>query len=65
LLYLEKAMEIESTDPIVNDHLGDVLWKLGRKREAKFQWKKSLSFNPESVDQKNTEDKLKFGLNVR
>ena len=65
LSYLEKAMEIESTDPIVNDHLGDVLWMLGRKREAKFQWKKSLSFNPESVDQKNTEDKLKFGLNVR
>ena len=65
LEYLEKAMEIESTDPIVNDHLGDVLWMLGRKREAKFQWKKSLSFNPESVDQKNTEDKLKFGLNVR
>ncbi len=65
LLYLEKAMEIESTDPIVNDHLGDVLWMLGRKREAKFQWKKSLSFNPESVDQKNTEDKLKFGLNLR
>ena len=65
LLYLEKAMEIESTDPIVNDHLGDVLWMLGRKREAKFQWKKSLSFNPESVDQKNTEDKLKFGLSVR
>ena len=65
LLYLEKAMEIESTDPVVNDHLGDVLWMLGRKREAKFQWKKSLSFNPESVDQKNTEDKLKFGLNVR
>ena len=65
LLYLEKAMEIESTDPIVNDHLGDVLWMLGRKREAKFQWKKSLSFNPDSVDKKNTEDKLKFGLNVR
>ncbi len=65
LLYLEKAMEIESTDPIVNDHLGDVLWMLGRKREAKFQWKKSLSFNPESVDKKNTEDKLKFGLNLR
>ncbi len=63
LLYLERAMELESTDPIVNDHLGDVLWMLGRKREAKFQWKKSLSFKPEPVDQKNTEDKLAFGLN--
>ena len=65
LLYLERAMELESTDPIVNDHLGDVLWMLGRKREAKFQWKKSLSFKPEPVDQKKTEDKLAFGLNKR
>ena len=65
LLYLERAMELESTDPIVNDHLGDVLWMLGRKREAKFQWKKSLSFNPEPIDQKNTEDKLTSGLDVR
>ncbi len=65
LLYLERAMELESTDPIVNDHLGDVLWMLGRKREAKFQWKKSLSLKPEPVDQKNTEDKLAFGLSAR
>ncbi|MDC3107905.1 tetratricopeptide repeat protein [Paracoccaceae bacterium] len=65
LLYLEKAMELESTDPIVNDHLGDVLWMLGRKREAQFQWKKSLSFEPEPIDQKNTEDKLLFGLELR
>ena len=65
LQYLERAMELESTDPIVNDHLGDVLWMLGRKMEAKFQWKKSLSFNPEPIDQKNTEYKLTFGLNER
>ena len=65
LQYLERAMELESTDPIVNDHLGDVLWTLGRKMEAKFQWKKSLSFNPEPIDQKNTEYKLTFGLNER
>ena len=31
LIFLERAMELESTDPIVNDHLGDVLWMLGRK----------------------------------
>ena len=65
LLYLERAMELESTDPIVNDHLGDVLWMLGRKREAKFQWKKSLAFKPEPVDKKNTQDKLEFGLKVK
>ena len=62
LIFLERAMELESTDPIVNDHLGDVLWMLGRKREARFQWKKSLAFEPEPVDQKKTQDKLEFGL---
>ena len=65
LLFLERAMELESTDPIVNDHLGDVLWMLGRKREAKFQWKKSLAFKPEPGDKKNTQDKLEFGLKVK
>jgi predicted negative regulator of RcsB-dependent stress response len=34
-------------DPIVNDHLGDVYWKVGRKREARFQWKRAISFDPE------------------
>ena len=65
LLFLERAMELESTDPIVNDHLGDVLWMLGRKREARFQWKKSLALEPEPVDQKKTQDKLEFGLKVK
>ena len=65
LIFLERAMELESTDPIVNDHLGDVLWMLGRKREAKFQWKKSLAFEPEPFDQKKTQDKLEFGLKVK
>ena len=59
-------MEIESTDPIVNDHLGDVLWMLGRKREAKFQWKKSLSFKPEFADQENTEkNSFNFSFNIK
>ena len=28
---------------------------LGREREAKFQWKKSLSLKPEPIDQKNNQ----------
>ena len=34
---MERAIELEPEDPIVNDHLGDILWKVGRKREAYYQ----------------------------
>ena len=29
---------------MINDHLGDVYWAVGRKLEAEFQWKRALSF---------------------
>ena len=25
-------------DPIVNDHYGDILWKLGREIQARYFW---------------------------
>ena len=31
---MERAVELEAVDPIVNDHLGDVYWAVGRYREA-------------------------------
>ena len=38
---LEKAVELLAYDPVVNEHLGDDYWRLGRKREATFQWKRA------------------------
>ena len=45
-------------DPIVNDHYGDVLWKLGRKMQASYFWKNVLTF-------KNTENKMKNDINLK
>ena len=45
---LERAAELMPVDPIVNDHLGDVYWMVGRKTEAEFQWRRALSFDPET-----------------
>ena len=59
---MEKAIELEPTDPVVNDHLGDVLWKVGRKREALFQWKRALTFNPNNKDMSEIQYKIKNGL---
>ena len=39
-------------DPIVNDHYGDVLWKLNMKLQARYYWNAALSSD-------EAEDKLK------
>ena len=49
---LRKAVQIMPTDPIVNDHYGDILWKLGKKTQANYFWKNVLTFE-------NTEEKMK------
>ena len=62
LSYMERANELMPADPTVNDHLGDIYWRLGRKREAKFQWERSLSFDPEPEDIEKIKHKLHDGL---
>ena len=51
-------------DPIVNDHYGDVLWKLNMKLQASYYWKAALL--SDEADKKlktNINNKLIFGLN--
>ena len=54
--------ELMPIDPIVNDHLGDVYWMVGRKTEAEFQWRRALSFDPEEEEIQRIKKKLKVGL---
>lgn len=57
---LEHAVELESGDPTLNDHLGDVYWRVGRRTEARYQWQRALSFNPD--DPAPIQQKLEHGL---
>ena len=61
---MEKAVQLEADDPVVNDHLGDVYWMVGRKREAKFQWRRAVSFHPAEDELNRIRRKLEFGLDV-
>jgi predicted negative regulator of RcsB-dependent stress response len=45
-------------DPVVNDHYGDILWKLGKKIQARYFWKSVLNL-------KETEDKMKKNINIK
>lgn len=64
LPHMQRAAELLPVDPIVNDHFGDVLWMVGRKMEARFQWRRALSFEPEEKDAIRIRRKLEVGLDV-
>ena len=45
-------------DPIVNDHYGDILWKLDRKIQARYFWTSVLNFE-------DTEEEMKKNINIK
>ena len=57
-----RAAELEPNDPIISDHLGDIYWMVGRETEAKFQWRRALSFEPEADEANRIRRKLAIGL---
>jgi len=56
--HLERAVELQPVDPIINDHLGDAYYSVGRRAEARFQWRRALSFEPNADLATELEDKL-------
>ena len=50
--YLKRALQLMPDDPIVNDHYGDVLWRLNKKLQANYYWRAVLELE-------ETEDKMK------
>ena len=62
--HLENAVALLPVDPIINDHLGDAYWAVGRVIEAEFQWNRALSFDPLESDATRIRRKLEIGLNA-
>lgn len=62
--HLERAAELLSRDPVINDHLGDAYWAVGRKIEAEFQWRRALSLDPEEDEAERIRRKLEIGLDA-
>ena len=55
-------MSLRPEDPIINDHLGDALWRVGRELEASFQWRRALVLKPEDDVVPQIQKKLQTGL---
>ncbi|MDC1140199.1 hypothetical protein OAT04_04975 [Candidatus Pelagibacter sp.] len=61
--FLKRAVELMPEDPIVNDHYGDILWKLDRKIQARYFWKNVLNLEEtEGEMKKRIKNKLIDGL---
>ena len=62
--YLEKAAEIEPSNAVISNHLGDAYWFGDRKNEARFQWEHALKMKDDSgeLKRKEVQAKLEDGL---
>lgn len=56
---LERAAEMEPTDPTITGHLGDAYWQTGRKLEATHQWRRALVLKPDQFEQARIEARLR------
>ena len=60
--YLRRAVELMPYDPIVNDHYGDILWRLDKKIQARYFWKNVLKIKDVEKEMiKKINDKLLEG----
>lgn len=59
---LERAVALMPYDPTINDHLGDAYWKVGRQREARFQWERARNHSEDPAVIKKITDKIENGL---
>ncbi len=56
--FLKRAVELMPEDPVVNDHYGDILWKLNRKIQARYFWNTVL-------EMEDTEKELINKINIK
>ena len=49
--YIRKALIYLPSDPIISDHYGDILWKLGKNIQARYFWRYVLSHEDTKEEQ--------------
>jgi Flp pilus assembly protein TadD len=60
--HLERAVALRPQDAVINDHLGDAYWRVGRFGEARIQWQRVLGLDPDDDLRRRIDDKLNDGL---
>jgi tetratricopeptide (TPR) repeat protein len=55
---LTRAAEQSPGNSVIQDHLGDLMWAMGRRREAADAWRRALSGDGESIERRAIEGKI-------
>ena len=55
---LRQAAEQAPGNSVIQDHLGDVLWATGKRREAVEAWRRALAGDGEAIERRTIEDKI-------
>jgi predicted negative regulator of RcsB-dependent stress response len=53
---------LKPEDSVINDHLGDAFWRVGRKLEATFQWRHARDLGPDPEERDKIVKKLENGM---
>lgn len=62
--YLEKARSAEPLDSTIAEHLGDALWRAGRKIEARHAWQGAVVLSAKPEQAQTIARKIEFGLDI-
>ena len=63
--FMRRAIILMPNDPVINDHYGDILWKLNKKLQAKFYWESVLNLEDTEDDMiEKVKIKLLKGLKI-
>jgi tetratricopeptide (TPR) repeat protein len=61
--YMQEAVRLMASDPVINDHFADVLWMSNNSLQARYYWNYALKLEKtEEKLKKKIERKLLFGL---
>lgn len=55
---LRRAAEQSPANSVIQDHFGDLLWAMGKRREAAEAWRRALSGDGESIERHAIEGKI-------
>ena len=62
-LFLQRAVKLLPSDPIINDHYADTLWMLNKNIQARYFWSNILKLNDVEQELKEKiKKKLIFGI---
>ncbi|MFH1157364.1 MAG: hypothetical protein V1721_00525 [Pseudomonadota bacterium] len=64
IIWLEQAVWLIPNDSTLLDHLGDAYWQVGRRNEARYQWRHAGDLSQDPSFKTLVQQKFRYGITV-